>query len=137
MLKNIFLQGSNKLSQMLLLSLNDSGLIHMVPSMVNDIYIIRFAVCAKYASEDDMHIAFNVIQEHADDVLAEYRAQRSTRQSSSNDSLDLATKQTVNTNNTDHETLITDEVAKSEILPETPIAPTIHPTTKPRVQALK
>jgi len=102
----------------------------MVPSMVNDIYIIRFAVCAKYANDDDMHTAFTVIQEHADNVLAEYCAQRGGRQSSSNDSLDLAAKQTTTTvNNTEHDTAVSEETVNPEVLAETPVAP----TTRPRV----
>ncbi|CAF4496822.1 unnamed protein product [Rotaria socialis] len=130
------LKGSNKLSQKLLLSLNDSGLIHMVPSMVNDIYIIRFAVCAKYANDDDMHIAFNTIQEHADDVLVEYRAQRSGRQSSSNDSLDLATKPTATINNNEHDETVSDEPANAPALPEVTATPTIYPTTKVRANTI-
>ena len=61
--------------------------------MVNDLYIIRFAVCAKHATDDDMHVAFHIIQEHADRVIAEYQAQRHGRKSSSNDSLDSIIKQ--------------------------------------------
>lgn len=112
----------------------------MVPSMVNDIYIIRFAVCAKYANDDDMNKAFRIIQEHADNVLAEYRAQRSGRQSSSNDSLDLASKQTANVSNTNNnveqDTAVTEETINPEILPETPVAPIIYPATKGRVNDL-
>jgi hypothetical protein len=108
----------------------------MVPSMVNDIYIIRFAVCAKYANDDDMHIAFNIIEEHADNVLAEYRAQRGGRQSSSNDSLDLVIKQPVTVNNTEHDTAVSEEIVNPEALPETPVAPTIYPPGKPRVNNL-
>ncbi|CAF0987106.1 unnamed protein product [Rotaria sp. Silwood1] len=130
------LKGSNKLSQKLLLSLNDSGLIHMVPSMVNDIYIIRFAVCAKYANDADMHTAFSIIQKHANDVLAEYRAQRGGRQSSSNDSLDLATKQTANINNTEFDTTKSDETINTAALQETSIAPTIYPATKVRANTI-
>ncbi|CAF1251766.1 unnamed protein product [Rotaria sordida] len=129
------LKGSNKLSQKLLLSLNDSGLIHMVPSMVNDIYIIRFAVCAKHANDDDMRIAFNIIQEHADDILAEYRAQRGGRQSSSTDSLDLAIKQTAAINN-EYDTTKSDETISTEVLPETTIAPIIYPATKVRANTI-
>jgi hypothetical protein len=91
----------------------------MVPSMVNDIYIIRFAVCAKYANNDDMNIAFNIIREHADNVLAEYRAQRGGRRSSSNDSLDLAAKQTTTVNNVEHETVVSEEKVNLEALAET------------------
>jgi hypothetical protein len=110
----------------------------MVPSMVNDIYIIRFAVCAKYANDDDMHIAFHIIQEHAGNVLAEHRAQRGGRQSSSNDSLDLVTKPTTtNINNTDHDTAVADETVQPESLPETPVAPMIPPATRARVNQIK
>ncbi|UJR20893.1 hypothetical protein I4U23_024002 [Adineta vaga] len=130
------LKGSNKLSQKLLLSLNDSGCIHMVPSMVNDIYIIRFAVCAKYANNDDMHVAFRIIQEHADDVLAEYRAQHSGRQSSSNDSLDLNAKQTVAMNNTEHDTAVSEETVDPEALAETPVAPMTCSPTKARANTI-
>jgi hypothetical protein len=64
----------------------------MVPSMVNEIYIIRFAVCAKYATDDDMNTAFHIIREHADRVLVEYTVRCHGRASSSSDSLDLIAK---------------------------------------------
>ena len=113
----------------MLLSLNDSGLIHMVPSMVNEIYIIRFAVCAKYATDDDMSIAFRIIQEHSDAVLAEHRAQRASRQSASNDSLDLVIKPT----NTDHDPIISEEKINGK--PSADVSPisNVYPTTKVRV----
>jgi len=56
-----------------LLCLNDSGQIHVIPSMVNDIFIIRFAICAPNASEYDMHIAFQIIQTSADGIIFEYK----------------------------------------------------------------
>jgi hypothetical protein len=105
----------------------------MVPSMVNDIYIIRFAVCAKYANDDDMHVAFRTIQEHADIVMTEYRAQRGGRRSSSNDSLDLVSKQTIPNNNTEHDTAVSEETVNPELLPETSVAQTVYPPPKPRV----
>ena len=40
--------------------------------MVTDLFLIRFAVCSKYASEDDMHIAFQIIQTHTDGILFDY-----------------------------------------------------------------
>ncbi|CAF1063191.1 unnamed protein product [Adineta ricciae] len=130
------LKGSNKLSQKLLLSLNDSGCIHMVPSMVNDIYIVRFAVCAKYANDDDMHVAFRIIQEHADDVLEEYRAQRNSRHSSSNDSLDANAKQNAAITNTEHDTAVSEETGDPEVLPETPVAPTTFSPMKARANTI-
>jgi hypothetical protein len=41
--------------------------------MVNERFLIRFAVCAKDASEYDMHIAFLIIQTHTDAILLEYK----------------------------------------------------------------
>jgi hypothetical protein len=105
----------------------------MVPSMVNDIYIIRFAVCAKYANDDDMNIAFNIIKEHADNVLTEYHAQRSGRQSSSNDSLDLVIKQAATVPTPEHDTAVSEETVNPEALAETPVAPTIYPVPRIRV----
>lgn len=92
----------------------------MVPSMVNEIYIIRFAVCAKYPTVDDMRVAFKTIQDHANKVLEDYRAQRSGRQSSSNDSLDAAAKQTANlTNNTEQENVAVEQTNPVEEQPDT------------------
>ena len=104
----------------------------MVPSMVNDLYIIRFAVCAKHATDDDMHVAFHIIQEHADGVIAEYRAQRGGRQSSSVDSLETAIKQ-ASVTNLEQDTAVSEETVDPEALPETPVAPTIYPITRVRV----
>lgn len=108
----------------------------MVPSLVNDIYIIRFAVCAKYANDDDMRIAFNIIQEHADAVLTEYRAQRGGRQSS-NDSIDLTSKPAATINNAEEDETVEAETTNTEILPETPVAPIIYPANRVRVNKLK
>ena len=46
-----------------------SGKIHMVPALVNDKYIIRFAVTAQNACEDDIIYAWNVISEMATEVI--------------------------------------------------------------------
>jgi hypothetical protein len=104
----------------------------MVPSMVNDLYIIRFAVCAKHATDDDMHVAFHIIQEYADSIIDEHRAQRSRRQSSSVDSLEAATKP-MSTTNLEQDTAELEEKVNPEVVPEKPIAPTIYPITKVRV----
>ena len=47
-----------------------SGKIHMVPALINDDYVIRFAVCAQHAVDDDVAFAWSVISEMATDVLA-------------------------------------------------------------------
>ncbi|CAF4963954.1 unnamed protein product [Rotaria sp. Silwood1] len=65
------LKGDNILTEKLLSSLNDSGQIHVVPSMLNEVFIIRIVVCAKDALEYDMHIAFQIIQTCADGIMIE------------------------------------------------------------------
>lgn len=100
--------------------------------MVNDVYIIRFAVCAKHGTDDDMHVAFHIIQEHADGVLAEYRAQRNGRKSSSNDSLDSAIKQ-VSTRSLEREIEVFDEKACCAEPTNTVLDIDRYPMTKTRV----
>lgn len=63
---------NNKLTEKLLTSINDSGQIHVTQAMVNELFIIRFALCAPNASEYDMHLAFQIIQTHADGILFEF-----------------------------------------------------------------
>jgi len=55
---------------MLLRAINMSGKIHIVPALINDDYVIRFAICAQHAVDDDVVFAWNVISEMATDVLA-------------------------------------------------------------------
>jgi hypothetical protein len=104
----------------------------MVPSMVNDLYIIRFAVCAKHARDDDMQIAFHTIQEHANIVLAEYRAQRNGRQSSSNDSLELTVK-TSSANDLEQTTTTSEEMLHREVGSAIGPDQAHHPMAKVRV----
>lgn len=101
--------------------------------MVNEIYIIRLAVCAKYANDDDMRMAFTIIQEHADIVLAEYSAQRNGRQSSSNDSLEQISKQM--STNGEHETIIPEDNSTAvEKVPEIADTSAMYPPAKARVR---
>jgi len=72
------LKGKNKLTEKLLTSINDSGQLHLTPSMVNEMLIIRFALCAQNASEYDMHLAFQIIQTYADGILFEFEKSSST-----------------------------------------------------------
>ena len=108
----------------------------MVPSMVNEYYIIRFAVCAKHATDDDMHVAFRTIQKHADIVLAEYRAQRSGQQSASADSLESPVKRASVTSLV-QDIAVAEETVDPEALPETQVAPTIYPGPRIRVMNRK
>ena len=56
------LKGPNSLSQSLLYLLNDSGRIHMIPSMIDGKYAIRFCVNYKNACEDDIRSAWDLIR---------------------------------------------------------------------------
>lgn len=106
----------------------------MVPSMVNDLYIIRFAVCAKHATDEDMKIAYQIIQEHATIIIAEYKAQRNGRHSSSNDSLETVHKP-VTTTNIHQESVIPDEQLDQDIHAETMNNQMNSSTTKARVKS--
>jgi len=55
-----------------------SGKIHMVPALINDDYVIRFAVCAQHTIDDDVIFAWNVISKMATDVLAMCDANKET-----------------------------------------------------------
>ncbi|KAK2141738.1 hypothetical protein LSH36_1050g00008 [Paralvinella palmiformis] len=68
------LVGHNYHTQMLLRAINMSGKLHMVPALINDQYVIRFAICAQNASEDDIRFAWNVIGEMAVEVLEACRS---------------------------------------------------------------
>ena len=59
----------------MLFLLNDSGLIHMVPSIINDTYVIRFCVNSSKANIDDIHESWNIIQTAADTAIYEYNYQ--------------------------------------------------------------
>ncbi|RNA04356.1 tyrosine decarboxylase, partial [Brachionus plicatilis] len=66
------LKGPNFLSQNLLFELNDSGLIHMVPSMLGHKYVIRLCVNSERATENDMGEAWKIIRLFADSVIEKY-----------------------------------------------------------------
>lgn len=66
------LKGPNFLSQNLLFELNDSGRIHMVPSMLGHKYVIRFCVNSERATENDMQEAWKIIKVYADSVIEKY-----------------------------------------------------------------
>ena len=53
---SLIFKGENELNETLLKQINEDGKIHMVPSKINDIYFIRFAVCA--ASSEIVHIDY-------------------------------------------------------------------------------
>merc|ERR1712042_2221 len=63
------LVGNNDLNKKLLSMINNSGRLHMVPTYMKDEYVIRMAVCAENATEDDMQIAWDITREMADLLL--------------------------------------------------------------------
>jgi aromatic-L-amino-acid decarboxylase len=70
------LRGTDRLNQDLLASINGSGKLHMIPSLVKGRYIIRFCVVAENAYEADIDHAWEVIQEHANEVLDSYKIEK-------------------------------------------------------------
>jgi hypothetical protein len=55
----------------LLSTLNESGLIHMTPAIINEKFIIRFCVNSKKASIEDIRSAYEMISRTADQVINE------------------------------------------------------------------
>ncbi|XP_071446922.1 aromatic-L-amino-acid decarboxylase-like isoform X2 [Hetaerina americana] len=63
------LNGTNKINQDLLDTINDSGKLHMIPSKTRGKYFLRFCVVAEKATEDDIDHAWSVITSVAQDLL--------------------------------------------------------------------
>ena len=49
--------------------INESGKLHMVPALVNENYVIRFAVCAENADEKDILYAWKVTAEMSEKLM--------------------------------------------------------------------
>jgi hypothetical protein len=58
------LKGSNELSENLLKSITDEGLIYMVPGKINNVYFIRFSICAESTDYKHIEFAWNIIIKH-------------------------------------------------------------------------
>ena len=67
------LAGENERTEMLLKQLNRSGLIHMVPASLHNLYIIRFTVTSQYTTSEDIRRDFNIIRAASKILLAEIR----------------------------------------------------------------
>lgn len=63
------LYGPDQVNQTLLATINASGKLHMIPSMVKGKYIIRFCVVAENASIEDIEHAWSVISDYATNLL--------------------------------------------------------------------
>jgi len=63
------LKGDTTLNEDLLKKINDAGKIHMVPSKLRGLYILRFAVCSRYTESRDVSLAWGEISTLADQLL--------------------------------------------------------------------
>jgi aromatic-L-amino-acid decarboxylase len=59
------LKVGNTATQVLLRAINMSGKLHMVPAVINDDYVIRFAVCSPKATDADIKYAWQTISDVA------------------------------------------------------------------------
>ncbi|XP_012286883.1 aromatic-L-amino-acid decarboxylase [Orussus abietinus] len=65
------LKATNEVNEALLKRINGAGNIHLVPSKINDIYFLRFAVCSPYSESKDIQNSWREIKLRADEVLEE------------------------------------------------------------------
>lgn len=57
------------MTQCLMRTVNESGKLHMTPALLNETYIMRWCACAEWLADDDVFVAWNVIQAAADDII--------------------------------------------------------------------
>ncbi|CAD6196907.1 unnamed protein product [Caenorhabditis auriculariae] len=62
---------SDEMNQKLLMRLNSSGRIHMVPASLSERFVIRFCVCAENACDKDIDTAYEIICQSAQQILRE------------------------------------------------------------------
>lgn len=62
---------ANKLNERLLKEINGRGKIHMVPTMLNGVYVLRFAICSRFTNKEDVKFAWKEIQEIATNISNE------------------------------------------------------------------
>ncbi|CAG0882284.1 unnamed protein product [Darwinula stevensoni] len=62
------LEGSNERSKMLLNLIRESGKIFLVPGGVKETFFLRFSICARTTTEEDVDFAWREIQSLADQV---------------------------------------------------------------------
>lgn len=63
------LKGSNELNEKLLKQITQDAKIYMVPSKINDVYFIRFAVCASSSEQRHIDFAWENILKNAEFIL--------------------------------------------------------------------
>lgn len=65
------LKGCNFLNVKLLKTINDTGKIFLVGTMLELNYVLRFCICSESTEEEDVDFAWKLIRETADEVLEE------------------------------------------------------------------
>lgn len=63
------LKASNECNDKLLRQINGNGKIYLVPSKINDLYFLRFAVCSRYTQSPDIRYSWDEIKSSATTVL--------------------------------------------------------------------
>ncbi|KAM8967026.1 aromatic-L-amino-acid decarboxylase [Pelodytes ibericus] len=63
------LKGSNDLNRALLQKINNTRKIHLVPCCLGDLFVLRFAVCARTVESSHITFAWNHIEELATELL--------------------------------------------------------------------
>jgi len=64
------LKGSNENNEALYKKINARGLIHLVPSKINETYFLRMAVCSRFSEVKDLTLSWKEVAASADEVLA-------------------------------------------------------------------
>ncbi|KAK6639245.1 hypothetical protein RUM43_007515 [Polyplax serrata] len=63
----------DELNQEFLASINKEGSLHMLPSITNNKYCLRFCVVYEHSKMSDIEYAWNVIQFHGNQILAKHQ----------------------------------------------------------------
>ncbi|XP_043276522.1 aromatic-L-amino-acid decarboxylase [Venturia canescens] len=65
------LKASNDVNEALLKKINGAGNIHLVPSKIEDMYFLRFAICSRFSESKDIQSSWREIKLRADELLDE------------------------------------------------------------------
>ncbi|KAI9577809.1 aromatic-L-amino-acid decarboxylase [Glossina fuscipes] len=72
------MRSADQYNQELLAHINQSGKMHMIPSMVNGKYVIRFCVTYEHATEKHISDAWNEIKTFAEDILRDIALEKAS-----------------------------------------------------------
>ena len=65
------LRGDNEYSERLNKLVNDEGEIHITPTRIGKLYVLRMAICSRFTESDDIQFAYEVLARLATQVLNE------------------------------------------------------------------